>query len=139
LPPEEVATEDGVALGDRLAQLQATNKECEEQIEQVKEAIAAFGEQEGASVAFGTTHQAKITKSSRVRYPETGDPDREEFERILKEAGKWDEVSILNTRSLAKAVEEGTLGAKLKKQIEAFGETYETTSVRLSKRKDVEE
>ena len=138
LPPEEVAVEDGVALVDRLAQLQATNKECEEQIEQVKEAIAAFGEQEGASVVFGTTHQAKITKSSGVQYPGTGDPDREELERILKEAGQWDEVSHLNTRSLSKAVEEGTLGTKLQNQVEAFRETYETTSVRLSKRNDIE-
>jgi len=128
-----------VVLVDRLAQLQAKSKECEEQIEQVKEDIAAFGEQEGASVVFGTTHQAKITKSSGVRYPGTGDPDREELERILKEAGKWDEVSHLNTRSLPKALEEGVFGGKLEKQIEAFGETSETTSVRLSKRKDVEE
>jgi len=139
LPPEEVAVEDGVALVDRLAQLEATNKECEEQIEQVKEDIAAFGEQEGASVVFGTTHQAKITKSSGVRYPSAGDPDRKELERILKEAGKWEDVSILNTRSIAKAVEEGVLGENLSVQIEAFGETHETTSVRLSKRKDVEE
>ncbi|MCH8014582.1 MAG: PD-(D/E)XK nuclease family protein, partial [Candidatus Dadabacteria bacterium] len=139
LPPEEVAIEDGVVLVDRLAQLQVKNKECEEQIEQVKEAIAAFGEKEGASVVFGTTHQAKITKSSGVRYPSAGDPDREEIERVLKEAGKWDEVSHLNTRSLAKLVEEGTFGPELEKQVEAFRETYETTSVRLSKRKDAEE
>ncbi len=137
LPPEEVAAEDGVTLVDRLAQLQAKSKEGEEQIEQVKEAIAAYGEKEGASVVFGTTHQAKITKSSGVRYPSAGDPDREELVRILKEAGKWDEVSNLSTRSLAKVVEEGALGANLEKQIEAFGETSETTSVRLSKRKDV--
>jgi len=139
LPPEEVAIEDGVALVDRLAQLQAKNKECMEQIEQVKDSIAAYGEKEGATVVFGTTHQAKISKSFGVRYPGTSDPDREELERILKEDGKWDEVSILNTMSIAKAVEEGALGAKLGKKIEAFGETYETTSVRLSKRKDVEE
>jgi len=139
LPPEEVAAEDGVTLVDRLAQLQATNKECEEQIEQLKEAIAAYGEKEGASVVFGTTHQAKITKSSSVRFPGTSDPGREELEGILKEAGKWDEVSNLSTRSLAKVVEEGALGAKLGKQIEAFGETYETASIRLSKRKDVDE
>ena len=139
LPPEEVAVEDGVALVERLVQLQATNKECEEQIEQVKEAITAYGEQEGASVVFGTTHQAKITTSSRVRYPETGDPDREELEGILKEAGKWEEVSSLSTRSLAKVVEEGAFGPELEKQLEAFRETYETTSIRLSKRKDVEE
>ncbi len=129
LPPEEVAVEDGVALVDRLVQLQATNKESEEQIEQVKKAIAAFGEQEGASVVFGTTHQAKITKSSGVRFPGTSDPGREELDRILKEGGKWEEVSILNISSLAKAVEEGTLGAKLKKQVETFGEPHETTSV----------
>ncbi|MDA2916048.1 PD-(D/E)XK nuclease family protein [Nitrospinae bacterium AH_259_B05_G02_I21] len=139
LPPEEVATEDGVTLVDRLVQLQATGKECEEQIQQVKEAIAAYGENKGASVVFGTMHQAKITKSSGVRYPGTGDPSREELDRILKEGGKWEEVSVLNTRSLPKALEEGVFGGKLEKQIEAFGEEYETTSVRLSKRKDLEE
>ena len=139
LPPEEVPLEDGVTLVDRLVQLQAKGKECEEQIEQVKEAIAAYGENKGASVVFGTTYQAKITKSSGVRFPGTSDPGREELDRILKEGGKWEEVSILNTRSLTKAIEEGTLGVKLKKEVESFGETYETTSVRLSKRKDMEE
>lgn len=139
LPPEEVPLEDGVTLVDRLTQLKAKKKECGEQIDQIEDAIVAYGDNEGASVVFGSTHQAKVSKSSKVRFPRAGSPEREELDSIIKKAEKWEEVSILSTSSLAKAVEERTLGEKLTKQVEAFGEPYESVSVRLAKRKDVEE
>lgn len=139
LPPEEVPLEDGVTLVDRLTRLKAKKKECEEQIEQIEDAIVDYGDKEGASVVFGSTHKAKVTKSSKVRFPKAGSPEREELDRIIKKAKKWDELSVLSTSSLAKAVEERTLGEKLTEQVEAFGESYESISVRLSRRKDVEE
>jgi len=86
--------------------------------------------QKNNTYGYGASHMALPSLLKRPR---------EELDCILKEAGKRDEVSILNTRSLPKALEGGVFEVKLEKQIEAFGVTYETTSVRLSKRKDLEE
>lgn len=60
---------------------------------------------------------------------------RTHLEKMIKESGKWDEVSLLNVRRLSKIVDEGVWDDSLTSRIDEFIEREEKKSVTLVKRK----
>lgn len=58
---------------------------------------------------------------------------------MLKERGKWEEVSSLNIRGLEKIVREKTWDAGIIDRIEVFADKEERASVTLVKKKGKDE
>ena len=48
---------------------------------------------------------ATVKRTTVVKFPAKEGPARAELERALKEQGRWEEVSELSLRSLARALE----------------------------------
>ncbi len=107
LPEKEVLQEKGIQLVDRLERLQSERRGIETQIEETKEALFEYSDMEGMDRIFGSAKMAKIKREIKLSFPDSNDEKRIELEKVIKESGKWNEVSSLNLIKLAKKIEEG--------------------------------
>jgi len=139
LPEKEVLQEKGIQLVDRLERLQSERREIETQIEETKEALFEYSDSEGVDRIFGSAKVAKIKREIKLSFPDSNDERRTQLEKVIRESGKWNEVSLLDVRKLAKKVEEGSWSDGVLKSIEKFGEKEEKKSVTLVKKKEREE
>src|SRR4030067_3121901 len=139
LPEKEVLQEKGIQLVDRLERLQSERREIETQIEEKKEALFEYSDREGVDRIFGSAKVAKIKREIKLSFPDSNDERRTQLEKVIRESGKWNEVSLLDVRKLATKVEEGSWRDEVLKRIEKFGEKEEKKAVTLVKKKEREE
>ncbi|MGH7908958.1 MAG: RecB family exonuclease [Thermodesulfobacteriota bacterium] len=139
LPEKEVLQEKGIQLVDRLERLQSERREVETQIEETKEDLFEYSDREGVDRIFGSTKVARVKTEEKITFPESNDERRSELDKVIRESGKWNEVSSLNLIKLAKKFEEGVWDEEVLKNIERFGDIEEKKSVTLVKKKGREE
>jgi len=139
LPVNEYLNEPGVVLVNRYAEIRAQEKEVAEEKEKVKEALVEYARSEGVEIIKGSDCKARVKFDEKLKFPGKSDEGREDLDTLIIEAGKWMEVSQLDTTSLAKAVESGSWDKELVEGVLKFGRIEESPSVRLSKLKEEEE
>ncbi len=136
-PEKELLKEEGFQLVDRLEELQSMKKKIEVQIDETKESLITYSEREGMDRIFGSAKVAKVERDTKLSFPDTNDAKRVQLENIVREADKWDEVSLLNVRKLATIVEQSVWEDSLTSRIEEFIKREEKKSVTLVKRKSL--
>jgi hypothetical protein len=82
--------------------------------------------------------QYKLKYIDRIGPPE-GEEGREDLEKFIKQAGMWEQLSILNIRRLEKFIEDQDLDKKIKKGLLQFAEESDKVRVRLVKKREEEE
>lgn len=138
LPVNEYLKDDGVVLVNRYAELKEQEKELDEEIEKVKEALCAHAEREGLEVIRGNAKKVRVKLEEVTKYPSSGTPEREELEALLSAAGLLPEVSSLSLSKLAAVLDSREWPEELANQVRAFGKRESGGSVRISNLKDDE-
>ncbi len=138
LSEPERPREDGGTLVDRLLALKTEGAELEVRIKQTEADLLDFAQQEGVECVFGATHRARISVARTVSYPKKDDPRREQIEALLKTAGRWAEVSALDTRALARKTEDTGWPEELRRAVKAFADAAERFRITLSRLKETE-
>ena len=115
------------------------NDEINNQLSQIKEAIIEFAKKEEVDVVFGSTHKAKVSISEKLSYPSKNDKKRDELDKIIKQAGKWDVVSELDVYALNRKLNEGKWSKDLLDNIKEFQNIDTVERIYLSKIKEKEE
>ena len=104
-PENEYLQDPGVKLVDEYVkvktELDAQKRDAEVRLEKLKEALVAFCEREQASVVFGSANKIAVRPYEYVKFPPKSSEEREGLIRLLKDMGKLDEVSDLDTHALA--------------------------------------
>ena len=140
LPINEFLNEEGVSLVNRYVELKEKKKLFNEQIDselgKIEEALLAYAERENLEAIYGSDHVAKIKIELKEKYPLKGDPNRKILDEIIKDAGKWMEVSDLNPWMLARVIDRGNWPQSLIKKIKEFSIKEKTYSITLSKLKE---
>jgi len=130
--------EPGVQLVNKYSALYYKKKEfldkIDEELEELKEAIFQFAKKEGVERIAGSDFIAKISMDEKAKWPGKSDDNRKELEDIIKKAGKWDDVSTLDTFALTKAA--GKWPESLSSKIKRFQELVEERRLYLSGRKE---
>lgn len=149
LPQEEFEEESGVALVNKYVLLEAKKKEVKEflervdsEIEGVKQALVNYAKQEGLDIVKGVDKKARIKTETKYAFPAKNNPLRFHLDKLIREAGKWDEVSDLNPWILSKVIQENKWDKELLENIKTFGEEKQSVSVwlaNLSSREKVSE
>lgn len=128
----------GVKLVNRYAKLAEEKKafleRVEAEMEELREAIIAYAQREGVEAIRGSDRKLSVRLDKRPRFPTKDEEERAELDALLKNAGKWVEVSDLNVHALAKAMKEGEWSPELVKKIEEyrrFEEQYRLTLATL--------
>jgi putative RecB family exonuclease len=104
-PENEYLEDPGVKLVDEYArvkaELDAQKRDAESKLDKLREALIAFCDREGVSVVFGTTNKISVKPYESVKFPPKNSEERESLVRMLEDIGKLDEVSDLDTHTLA--------------------------------------
>ena len=138
LPTNEYLSEPGVVLVNRYAELKEKAGEIDEEMAQVKEALIDYAQRQEVTVIKGSNHNVRVRFDEKLRFPSKGEPDRENLDDVIIQAGKWPEVSQLDTTALTRIVEEGLWDKELIDQVMKYGRIEETSAVYLSKLREEE-
>ena len=114
------------------------NEEIDAELAKVEEALYAYAQREELEAIFGSDHVAKIKIEMKEKYPLKGDPHRRVLDEIIKNAGKWMEVSDLNPWMLARVIGRGGWPPSLVKKVREFSTTEESRSITVSKLRERE-
>lgn len=135
LPANEFLKETGVALVNKYAELKDKADEINGEMGKVKEALVEYARKEGLAAIQGSKRYARVRFDKKLKFPGKKEEGREELDSIIVEAGRWMEVSDLNTSALAHAVEDGQWDKDLNDRVMEYGRVEETSTVILSKKK----
>jgi putative RecB family exonuclease len=142
LPPNEYLNEEGVTLVNRYVELKERKRIWDEEIDaelaKVEEALYAYAQREELEAIFGSDHVAKIKTEIKEKYPLKGDPNRKVLDEIIRNSGKWMEVSDLNPWMLARVIGRGGWPPSLIKKVKEFSTSEESRSITLTKLKERE-
>ncbi len=139
LPVNEYLNEPGVALVNRYAELREKAREIDEETAEVKEALIEYARREGVTVVRGSDRKARIKFDERLKFPGKNEPGRQELDSTIVKAGKWQDVSQLDTTALTRIVEGRLWDKELVDEVMKYGRIEETSAVYLSKLKEGEE
>jgi len=139
LPLNEYLNEPGVVLVNRYAELREKAREIEDETAKVKEALIEYARREGVTVIRGSDRKARVRFSQKLKFPGKNEPGREALDNAIIQAGKWLEVSQLDTTALTRVVEEGLWDREIVDEVMKFGRFEETSTVYLSKLKEGDE
>ena len=138
LPMNEYLNEPGVVLVNRYAELKEKADELDEEMEKVRDAILDYARREQVEIIKGSDHRVRVKFDKKLKFPGKSEEARKELDTAIVEAGKWMEVSQLDTTSLARIVENSLWSRELIEQVMKYGKVEETGTVRIAKLKDGE-
>jgi putative RecB family exonuclease len=108
MPLNKYLEDPGVLLVNRYVEKSMEKKKLVEnidsEIELLKEAIAAYAKREGVEIIRGNDKKLRVKIEEKPHFPSKEEKEREQLDAIIKEAGKWEEVSDLNVHALSKAL-----------------------------------
>ena len=136
LPVNEYRREPGVVLVNKYAELKEKASEIDMEIGRVKEAILDYAREQQVEVIKGSDRKVRLRFDEKLKFPGKNDAGRQELDSILIEAGKWPEVSQLDTALLARAIEGGQWDKGLIYEVMKHGRIETVSSIHISKLKD---
>ena len=138
LPVNEYLSEPGVVLVNRYAELREKASEIEDELGKVKEAILDYARREQVEVIKGSDRKARVRFDKKLKFPGKSEKERQELDETIVQAGRWGQVSQLDTTALTRIVEEGLWERSLIDEVLKYGRIEESSSIYLSKLKDEE-
>jgi len=139
LPANEYLNEPGVVLVNKYAELKEQARAVGEEVEKVKEALTEYARRENVTLIKGSGHKVRVKFDQKLKFPGKNEAERQELDEVIIQAGKWPEVSQLDTTALTRTVEEGLWDKELIDEVTKYGSIEETSAVYLSKLKEWEE
>jgi putative RecB family exonuclease len=139
LPVNEYLNEPGVVLVNKLSELREKEKFIKQEVEKVKEAIIDYARRKQMEIIKGSDRKARVKFDTKLKFPGKNDAERRELDALIKDAGKWMEVSQLDTTALTKIVDQGLWSRELVDQVIEHGIIEQSANVYLSKLKDEED
>jgi len=139
IPSNKYSTEEGYQLVNLYTELVAEKRRIKAELEKLKEAIIAYASREGVEIIRGKNNKLRVKIYHRAKFPGRDDAQqRKALEDLLKQEGKWMEVSDLSTSALANAVKEGNWSPELVEKIKSYQRTEEDHKI-ISIKSDEEE
>jgi len=138
LPTNEYLSEPGVVLVNKYAELKEKAAGIDEEMIVVKEALVEYARREEVSIIKGSDRKVRVKFDEKLKFPGKNEEGREELDNTITKAGKWAEVSQLDTTALNKVINNGLWGKDLIDEVLKYGRIEESSNVYLSKLKDGE-
>jgi len=138
LPANEYLSEPGVVLVNKYAELKEKASEIDEEMAKVKEALIDYARREGVTVIKGSNRKVRVKFDEKLKFPGKNERGREELDNTITQAGRWLEVSQLDTTALTRIVEGGLWDKELIDEVLKYGRIEKSSAVYLSKLKEEE-
>jgi len=143
LPPNKYLKEDGVALVNQLAELDAKKRELKADIAVIEEewdavvyAAIELAQKTGVNRLFGSDRELTIKDDIEIDYPKSNDEERDDFETAMKGLGVWDQLTGLNHNSFKSFARKVGWLEKIPEEVQKFVTVTPAKKATLSRRKD---
>jgi putative RecB family exonuclease len=138
---DDFRADAGVTLVDEYAAVDLQEKEARARKQELRQRIIELATEKGYTRLVGSAHQIGISSSTRGAWPSPkGEPESyAELAKLLREAGLWDQVSELSPARLEHVLEESCLPEDSEKLLSRFRCEKEQHTVRLSRRRDLDD
>lgn len=134
LPARELGTDRGIQLVDQYADWTERKQEAEEKLKELREEILDFADYQGVDNLQGSSRILRIARGRLLKIPAPGSVERGELEKLLREVGAWDKVSVLNARKLGTTLGRADLDRVLRGRLEPLVEWEDSPTLRLHDR-----
>ena len=136
LPVNEYLNEPGVVLVNKYVELKEKASEIEDEMGRIREAILDYAKREEVDVIKGSDRKATVKFDKKLKFPGKNEEERQQLDNTILEAGRWMEVSQLDTTALSRVVENSLWDKELIDQVMQFGRIEDVSSVHISKLKE---
>jgi len=133
LPVNQYLKEPGVVLVNKYVELKEKASAIEEEIGKVKEAILDYARKEQVGVIKGSDRKARVKFDKKLKFPGRNEAERQALDEAIIAAGKWIEVSQLDTISLVRVIESGLWNKELIDEVMRYGKIEETSTIYIVK------
>ncbi len=130
MPAAEFKAEEGVKLADRYCETSRELKRLEKLLQDLRELIIAFANQQGVKVLQGSGVRVSVSTSEYVVFPEDV-AERPQLEMFLRKAGKWEEVAVLSTAELRRVLADEAWPLALLEKLGSFVRRESRTTLRV--------
>jgi putative RecB family exonuclease len=138
LSPNEYLNDPGVKLVDEYVRVKNESDEsrrlAEEKLEKLKQALVAFCQKEGLATIFGSENKITVKEQEAARFPAKNSGEREKLVDVLKQAGKWQEVSDVDTYALARVLKSRAWDESLLNILKEFAVLEKTYRLSVSRK-----
>jgi putative RecB family exonuclease len=139
LPPKEFKEEDGVKLTDIYMELKEREGEIKGQIEELRAQIAEYCEAMQYERLRGTEYMLTVKRETKPSFPKSSSKERASLEDLIRELGRWEETSALNTSRLGKILRERSWPEEQLCRIDPFVDWEDSVTIRPKKAPQMEE
>ncbi|MDY6931435.1 MAG: PD-(D/E)XK nuclease family protein [Halobacteriota archaeon] len=139
LSASEFCENDGVKFVNRYVELDSLIKELKKEKDHLKEDIISYSKQKSVETIMGNSAKIRIKTTLKEKYPsKSSDEERyNSLVNLVKEAGRWEDVSKLDSYALVRIMGEGIWGEGLTRKIKTeYQDTVEESRISVSKIKD---
>lgn len=135
LSAAEFSADQGVALADKYIAAKERRDSADVELEQVRQMVLQFAEQQNVTTLRGHDRKLKITTTMRERLPSPQqDPDAlARLETAVQASGKWDQVSKLADKKLREALQADLFDPVTRKRIDSLLVRTPESQVRVSR------
>jgi len=136
LSPSEFCENDGVKFVNRYVELSARLNELKEEQNRLREDIIAYSRQNRVETIIGSGSKIRVKTTQKNKYPSKSSDEGKynNLVNLVKGAGRWEEVSKLDSYTLARILDKGEWDEELVEKIRVeFQETVEASRISISK------
>lgn len=138
LSPEAFRADEGVQLVDRYAGLKNQEQEIRALLNEIKQRLGDYARKENLEVISGTDNLAAVRFQEKFSFPQSGDERKKALEEIVRQAGKWDEISSMNMQKLGGILRRDEWEPELVKRVKELATLAEECRVILRKKNQEE-
>ena len=135
LPPEKFKHNDGVKLVDSYAQLTEKKREVERELEETREQIIKLAREKNLTRLVGSDRQLKISLFEDYHFPPANDPQWQVLEEMIREAGKWEEITTISHPKLKSIMKKKSWPEELWSKVKEFTGIKEGARLYLSRKR----
>ena len=128
---KEFKQNEGIKLVDDLSEIKTKLFELKKQSDELKEKLVLYGKQFEMDTISGSNKIVKLKEFDKVVLPK--EEDREEFIKLMKDKGIYDECSMLSYSKINLKVLNGEVDDEIKNKVEIVKDWR----ISLSKRNNI--
>ena len=132
-PVNEYLNDNGVKLVNEYLKIYKEQKNCQQKLEKLKEAIITYAKKESIDIVYGSDIKASVNSYETLRFPGKNDEERSNFIKAIKKAKLMDKIATIDVHELEKMIKNNEINKKTLKKIERFIEKTTNIIVRLGK------
>jgi len=119
---------------DYLQNLEKKEK-IQQKLEKIKKGLIRLAQEKKIKKIKAGNKTLHLIQQSETRFPQIGDPDRKNIEKIVKKSGELKEVLTFDIVQLGNLYDASKISKKLREKLKPFARRIKTTKIVVQKKK----